>query len=38
MFPLKVTLKAFDGFKNKQQKFMRKCFLICESTYILKVY
>ena len=34
----KDTLKAFDDFKNKQQKFTKKCFLICKSIYILKVY
>ena len=25
---LKVTLKAFDNFKNKQKKSMKSCFLI----------
>ena len=34
----KDTLKTFDDFKNKQQKFTKKCFLICKSIYILKVY
>ena len=38
----KDTLKAFDDFKIKQQKCMKKCFLtckcICKCMYILKVY
>ena len=32
------TRKPFDDFKNKQQKCMKLCFLICKSMYILKVY
>ena len=35
---LKDTLKAFNDFKNKQQKWMKKYFLMCKSIYILKVY
>ena len=35
---LKDTLKAFNNFKNKQQKCMKKCFLISKSIHILKVY
>ena len=35
----KDTLKAFDYFRKKQQKCMKKCFSICKkSIYILKVY
>ena len=34
----KNTLKAFDDFRLKQQKFMKKCFLTCKCMYILKVY
>ena len=34
----KDTLEASDDFKNKQQKCMKQCFLICKSMYILKVY
>ena len=34
----KDKLKAFDEFKNKQQKCMKYSFLICKSIYILKVY
>ena len=37
---LKDTLKAFDDFKNKQQKCLKWCFLmvfLCKSMYILKV-
>ena len=34
----KDTLKAFDDFRNKQQKYVKYCFLICKSMYILKVY
>ena len=33
----KDTLKAFDDFKNKQNKY-EVIFLMCKSTYILKVY
>ena len=32
------TLKAFDDFKNKQQKCLKQCFLICKSIYVLKAY
>ena len=35
---LRIHLRAFDDFKNKQQKCMKKWFLICKSIYILKVY
>ena len=35
---LKGTLKVFDDFKNKQQKCVKYCFLICKRIYILKVY
>ena len=35
---LKDTLKAFDDFKDKQQKCIKQYFLICKSMYILKVY
>ena len=35
---VKNTLKAFDGFKNKQQNCMKYCFLLCKSIYFLKVY
>ena len=35
---IKDALKAFDDFKNKQQKCMKWVFLICKSIYILKVY
>ena len=35
---LKYTLKEFDDFKNKQQKFMTQFLFISKSTYILKVY
>ena len=31
-------MKAFDYFKNNSQKYMKECFLICKSTYILKFY
>ena len=31
---IKDTLNAFDDFKNKQQKCMKKCFLICKDIYI----
>ena len=34
---VKNTQKTFDDFKNQQQKCM-KCFLICKSMYISKVY
>ena len=34
----KDTLKAFDDFKIKQQKFIKKCFLSGKCMYILKVY
>ena len=34
---VKDTLKAFDSFKSKQQKFV-KCNKIRKSMYILKVY
>ena len=34
---IKDTLKVFDDFKIKQQKCVKKCFLICKSMYILKV-
>ena len=34
----KDTLKAFNDFRNNQQKSTNKCFLICKSMYILKVY
>ena len=30
-------MKAFDDFRNKQQKCMKKYFLICKTMYILKV-
>ena len=36
--PMKDTLKAFDYFKNKQQKCMRQCFLMCKTMYILRLY
>ena len=35
---LKDALKTFDDFKNKQQKCMKKYFLICKSICILKMY
>ena len=35
---IKVTLKAFDAFKNKQKSVWINAFLICKSMYILKVY
>ena len=38
LIQLKNTLKAFDDFKNKQQKCMRQCSLIYKSIYILKFY
>ena len=34
----KATLKAFDDFKNKQQKCIKYYLFICKSMYILKVY
>ena len=34
----KDTLKAFDDFRNKQQKCMKYYSLIRRSMYILKVY
>ena len=35
---LRIQLKAFDNFKNKQQKCRKLCFLVCKSMYIVKVY
>ena len=35
---VKDTVKALDDFRNKQEKCMKQCFLICKSMYILKVY
>ena len=35
---LKDTLKAFDGFKNKQKSTWGNVFLVYKSIYILKVY
>ena len=35
---LGISLKAFNDFKNKQQKCMKYYFLIWKSTYILRVY
>ena len=35
---IKDALKAFDDFKNKQQKCMKQCFLVCKIMHILKVY
>ena len=35
---LKDTMKAFNDFKNKQQKCMKQSFSICKSMHILKVY
>ena len=32
------TLKPFDDVKDKQQKCMKKFFLICKRMYILEVY
>ena len=37
-FSLKDTLKVFGDFRNKQQKYTKKFFLICKSMYILKVH
>ena len=34
---IKDTLKAFDNLKKKAKKYMKYCFLICKSIYILKV-
>ena len=31
-------MDAFHDFKNKHQKSMKSCFLICKSIYILKIY
>ena len=35
---VKDTLKGFGDFKNKQQKCMKWCFLMCKSMCILKLY
>ena len=35
---IKGTMEAFNDFKNKQQKCMKQCFLICKSMYILEVF
>ena len=37
VFQFNDTLKAFNDFKNKQQKCMKQCILICKSIYIRKV-
>ena len=34
----KDTSQAFKDFKYKQQKHLKKSFLICKSMYILKAY
>ena len=31
---LRIPLKAFDDFKNKQEKCMKYCFSICKGWYI----
>ena len=36
-FLVKDSLKAFDGFKNKQKSVRCNVFLICKRMYILKV-
>ena len=33
-YEFKDTLKAFDDFKNKQEKCMKYCFSICKGWYI----
>ena len=38
VYILKDMLQAFDDFRSKQLKCIKKCFLICRSAYILKVY
>ena len=35
---IKDTLKAFDGFRNKQQKCMKLCFMVSKNIYIMKVF
>ena len=30
----KDTVTAFDDYKNKQQKCMKKCFLTCKSIFL----